>query len=92
MDIGFAHLPPGDGEERIRLLSLRSGWLFAFPNENVTEEEIRAFEQAGVEASEIAERLGLWDLASGALDNAGAAWGSVGRYGPPSRSGSVDGT
>ena len=36
MDLGFANLPPGDGEERIRLLSLRSGWLFAFPNEHVT--------------------------------------------------------
>ena len=81
MDLGFANLPPGDGEERIRLLSLRSGWLFAFPNEHVTEAEMEAFERAGIEASEIAARLGLWDLASGALDLAGASRCSVGRYG-----------
>jgi len=81
MDLGFAHLPPGDGEERIRLLSLRSGWLFAFPNEHVTEPEMQMFERAGIEAGEIAVRLGLWDLASGALDMAGASRCSVGRYG-----------
>jgi class 3 adenylate cyclase len=81
MELGFANLPPGDGEERIRLLSLRSGWLFAFPNEHVTEPEMEIFERAGIEASEIAARLGLWDLASGALDLAGASRCSVGRYG-----------
>ncbi len=81
MDLGFAHVPPGDGEERIRLLSIRSGWPFAFPREAYTEEQMQAFEDAGVEASEIAARLGLWDLASGALDNAGAARCSVGWYG-----------
>ena len=81
MDLGFANLPPGDGEERIRLLSIRSGWLFAFPNVDITEEEMQAFERAGIEASQIAVRLGLWDLASGALDNAGASRCSVGRYG-----------
>ena len=82
MEIGFAHLPPGDGEERIRLLSLRSGWLFAFPNEAATQSEIDAYRDAGVEASEIAGRLELWDLASAALDNAAGAEVSLGRYGP----------
>ncbi len=84
MDLGFANLPPGDGEERVRLLSLRSGWLFAFPNEHVTEPQMESFERAGIEASEIAARLGLWDLASGALDLAGASRCSVGRYGAAS--------
>jgi tetratricopeptide (TPR) repeat protein len=60
---------------------LRSGWLFAFPNEHVTEPEMEIYERAGIEASEIAARLELWDLASGALDLAGASRCSVGRYG-----------
>jgi class 3 adenylate cyclase/tetratricopeptide (TPR) repeat protein len=82
IDLGLANLPPGDSEERIRLLALQAGWPFAFPKEDYTEEEIRSYELAGVEAADIAERLGRWDLASGALDEAGAARASTGRYGP----------
>ena len=79
IDLGFANLPPGDGEERVRLLSLRSGWLFAFPNEDVTEPQMESFERAGIEASEIAARLGLWisprarSTSPGRLDAASAA-------------------
>lgn len=81
IDLGLAHLPAGDSEERIRLLALQAGWPFAFPMDGYSEDELTAFEHAGTEAADIAERLELWDLASGALDNAGAGRISQGRYG-----------
>jgi tetratricopeptide (TPR) repeat protein len=80
MDLGFARLPPGDSEERIRLLGLRAGWPFAFPAASYTADQIEAAERAGVEAAEVAVRLGLPNLASGALDNAQGAWISQGIY------------
>jgi class 3 adenylate cyclase len=80
MELGVAHLPPGDTEERIRLLGLRAGWPFAFPAASYTPDQIEAAERAGVEASEVAVRLGLPNLASAALDNAQGAWISQGIY------------
>jgi class 3 adenylate cyclase/tetratricopeptide (TPR) repeat protein len=80
MDLAFAHLPPGDSEERIRLLSLRSGWTFAFPNDAYTTEQVDAAERAGTEAAEVALRMGLPTLASAAFDNAQGAWASQGVY------------
>jgi class 3 adenylate cyclase/tetratricopeptide (TPR) repeat protein len=81
LDLGFRHLPPGDGEERIRLLGIRAGWPFAFPDPDITDEEAEAFQAAGVEAAEIAMRIGRPNLASGAFDSANAAWMSTGTYG-----------
>jgi class 3 adenylate cyclase len=80
MDLGMANLPPGDGEERVRLLSLQAAWPFAFPDEAVTDDELETFTASGREAAEIAMRLHRPDLASFALDNAQGAWGSVGNY------------
>ena len=31
IDIGMAHLPPGDSRERVELLGVRASWPFAFP-------------------------------------------------------------
>jgi hypothetical protein len=81
LDEGFAALPPGDSEARIRLLGLRAGWPFAYPDPTLPAEELDAFEAAGIEASELAMRLGLPNLASGALDQANAIWVSRGMYG-----------
>ena len=33
MELGFGHLPPGDSEERVRMLSLQAAWAFAFPDD-----------------------------------------------------------
>ncbi len=81
LDRGFAALPPGDSEERIRLLALQAGWLFAYPKENVTMEELEASEAAGLDAADAAIRLGLPNLASAVLDQANGGWLSSGLYG-----------
>jgi class 3 adenylate cyclase/tetratricopeptide (TPR) repeat protein len=80
-DLGEAALPPGDSEARIRLLGIQAGWLFGYPREGgVSEEELGGYAAAGVEAAEVALRMGLPNLASGALDAANAAWSSVGYF------------
>jgi class 3 adenylate cyclase/tetratricopeptide (TPR) repeat protein len=81
LDLGFASLPPGDSEERVRLLGIQAGWPFAFPDEGATMKELEAFEAAGLEAADIALRLGKPNLASGSLDQANAPWSSLGWYG-----------
>jgi hypothetical protein len=81
LDAGFAALPPGDSEARIRLLGLRAGWPFAYPDLTVPDEELTVFQDAGIEASELAMRMGLPNLASGALDQANAIWVARGLYG-----------
>jgi hypothetical protein len=80
-DLGEAALPPGDSEARIRLLGIRAGWLFGYPRADpVGEEELAGYAAAGIEAADVAMRMGLPDLASGALDAANAAWSSVGYF------------
>ena len=39
---GWRHLPPGDTEERIRLLGIRAGWPFAFTPERYSEPSSRS--------------------------------------------------
>jgi class 3 adenylate cyclase/tetratricopeptide (TPR) repeat protein len=80
MDLGFGHLPPGDSEERVRMLSLQAAWAFAFPDPRRTETDLETLAAAGTEAAVIAARIGRPDLASAALDNAQGAWASVGNY------------
>ena len=81
LDLGMAALPPGDSEARIRLLGVRAGWPFGYPDPTWTEDDLLPYEEAGVEAAEVALRMGLPNLASGALDAANAAWASQGLYG-----------
>src|SRR6185436_19839418 len=78
LDLGFANLPPGDSEERIRLLGIRAGWLFTFPTTEGDGPDV--YVGAGTEAADMAIRLGLPNLASGVLDNAASAWTAVGDY------------
>ncbi len=81
IDIGFAHLPEGDSEERARLLFARSFRPFTSAMERRwTQEELREAERAGLEAAEIGMRLGRPDLASAALDAAVTSSGNVANY------------
>jgi tetratricopeptide (TPR) repeat protein len=79
LDLGFAHLPEGESEERAMLLAHQAGWHFAFPAE-VDERELESIERKGVEAAEMAIRLGLPDVASAAFDAAMGAITAAGRY------------
>jgi tetratricopeptide (TPR) repeat protein len=81
LDLGMAALPPGDSEARILLLCRRAGWPFGYPDPTLTEDDLLPYEAAGVEAADVALRMGLPNLASGALDAANAAWASIGLYG-----------
>jgi class 3 adenylate cyclase/tetratricopeptide (TPR) repeat protein len=78
LELGFANVPPGDNEERVRLLGLRAGWLFSFPTTSDADPE--AHTAAGLEAADMAQRLGMPNLASAALDNAAGAWMASGNY------------
>ncbi len=80
-DLGRSVLPDGDSEARVRLLAIGAGWSFAYPDPASSEEDLAAMEADGVEAAEMALRLGLPNLASAALDTANAAWVSRGWYG-----------
>ncbi|MGH2529575.1 MAG: ATP-binding protein [Actinomycetota bacterium] len=81
LDLGMSLVPEGDGEERVRLLSVRAFWPFAFPAAELTAEQIAMMRQSGEEAAEMALRLGRSDLASAALDGAASAYVAEGLYG-----------
>ena len=80
-DLGIAHLPPGDTEERIRLLGIRAGWPFAFSPEGYSEAELEELEAAGLQGAEMALRMGLPNRASAAYDQAIGPWIARGWYG-----------
>jgi len=80
-DLGIGALPPGDSEARVRLLGIRAGWPFGYPDLAMDNDQLLPFVEAGQEAAEVALRLGNPNLASGALDAANAAWSSRGLYG-----------
>ena len=80
-DLGISMLPEEDSEARVRLLGIRAGWSFAYPDFDATEDELLASEAAGHEAAAMALRLGEPNLASAVLDTANASWVSRGWYG-----------
>jgi tetratricopeptide (TPR) repeat protein len=80
-ELGMAHLPPGDTEERIRLLGVRAGWPFAFSPEGYSQAELEGLEQAGLEAAEMALRMDLPNRASAGYDQALGPWIALGWYG-----------
>jgi class 3 adenylate cyclase/tetratricopeptide (TPR) repeat protein len=80
-DLGIAALPRGDSEARVRLLGIRAGWPFGYPDHAMDDARLVPFVEAGQEAADVAMRLGLPNLASGALDAMNAAWSSRGLYG-----------
>ena len=80
-DLGFAHLPAGDTEERIRLLGIRAGWPFAFSPEGYSETELEELEASGLQGADMALRMGLPNRASAAYDQAIGPWIARGWYG-----------
>ena len=80
LHLGLSHVPEGDSEERVRLKSIEAGWPFAFPEAPMTEAEGLDRERIGLEAAEMALRLGMHDLASGAYDAAVGYAASRGLY------------
>jgi tetratricopeptide (TPR) repeat protein len=81
LDLGLEYLPTGDSRERVQLLGNKASWPFAFPSIEFTDSELDRIEIDGLEAAEIAIRLGDADLASAALDQATAPALRRGRYG-----------
>ena len=81
LELGIDHLPPGDSPERVQLLGTKASWPFAFPTLEFSDEELDRIELDGLEAADMALRLGDADLASAALDQATAPALRRGRYG-----------
>jgi tetratricopeptide (TPR) repeat protein len=79
LELGFAHLEPGDSEERARLLVARSMLGFATFGRGFTVEQLEEGRRDGEEAAAMAERLGLPELQSAALDGVGATFMMQGR-------------
>ncbi len=84
LDIGFAHIDDEDGEESIRLLTLRAFEPFGFGHRIRigAEDRARAYD-SGIRAADLGQRLGRLDLESAALDGAGSAIIGEGMYGHP---------
>ena len=69
---------PGDSPERATLLALNAAWPFAFPGEG--DQDIEVYAERGLQAVEIAHRLGDVELESACYDSASAAYTAVGDY------------
>jgi class 3 adenylate cyclase/tetratricopeptide (TPR) repeat protein len=81
LEQGLDWAGPGDGEERARLLLLKSLWAHAYGRgDDVVVGPAECF-AAGREAAAIAARLDRPDLESAALDGLGSAFIYEGRYG-----------
>lgn len=82
IDLGFANVAEADSEELVRLLTARAFGPFSVaPTREVNPEEFEEARAAGLQAAEMATRLGRLDLASGALDGASSANITMGHYG-----------
>ena len=79
--VGMDHIPPGDSRERAILMANRGGWAFAFPAILDDPEELAEGGREGLEAAEMAERLGLHQVASGAYDLVAGTFVARGQYG-----------
>jgi class 3 adenylate cyclase len=81
LEIGLSAAGPEESVPLVRLLGARSFVPFAYGSRrDVPDEESEEAVASGVEAADIAERLGRPDLASMALDGAGAALVERGMY------------
>ena len=81
LELGIDHLPPGDSRERVQLLGVKASWPFAFPALDFSDAELDRIELDGLEAADMAIRLGDADLASATLDQATSPSLRRGRYG-----------
>ena len=84
LDIGFEHLDDDDAETSIRLLTLRAFEPFGLTWRTGTDpaDRERSF-RSGIQAAELAGRMGRSDLESAALDGAVSAIIDLGMYGQP---------
>jgi class 3 adenylate cyclase len=81
IEIGLANAPEGDSEERTRLLIARAFQPFAAGTQRMLgDEELEVAERDGLEAFEMASRIGRPDLGSAALDAAGSVPANHGDY------------
>jgi tetratricopeptide (TPR) repeat protein len=81
LEIGLRHLPDGDSEERVRLLTVQAFWPYSFRESTSTETELQRARESGERAADMAIRLGRADLASAALDGVVSYYQSHGLYG-----------
>ena len=77
-DRGLALAGPGDSRERASLLAISASWPFAFPAESA--EPLEVCVARGLEAADVALRLGDADLASACYDAATSAYESLGDF------------
>ena len=77
-DRGLGLVGPGDSRERANLLAISASWPFAFPADS--PEPVEDYVARGLEAVDIALRLGDADLASGCYDAAAGSYGARGDY------------
>jgi class 3 adenylate cyclase len=80
VELGLSHVADGDSEELARLKAVQSSWPFAFPQLSLGPQEAADCERTGIEAAEMALRLGRPDIASGAYDAAAGYAISQGLY------------
>jgi class 3 adenylate cyclase len=79
--VGMRYAPAGDSRERAILMANHAGWGFAFPTILENPEELADGRRDGLEAAEMAERLGLHQVASGAYDLVAGTFVAQGQYG-----------
>ncbi len=81
LEIGLRHLPDGESEERVRLLTVQAFWPYSFRESTSTEADMQSARESGERAADMALRLGRADLASAALDGVVSYYQSHGLYG-----------
>ena len=77
-DRGLELAGPGDSRERANLLAISASWPFAFPDD--VPRPVEEYVGLGLEAAEVALRLGDADLASACYDSAAATYSARGDY------------
>ena len=68
LELGLERVPPGEGEERVRLLLAQAFWPNAYSKTTTQFADSRVTRAAGEDAAAMAERIGRPDLAVTALD------------------------
>jgi class 3 adenylate cyclase/tetratricopeptide (TPR) repeat protein len=80
LDLAAARSGEGQDEAVVRLLIVRSFWLWSFPGEDRSDEEFEEARAAGERAAALALHLDRSALASAALDGVGSTFISRGLY------------
>ena len=78
VDRGLELAGTADSRERASLLATSASWPFAYPAES--DDTAESYAARGLQAAEIALRLGDYDLACGCYDSASAVYSAHGDY------------